>query len=103
MEADSTNKAVRELLDKMVRDLPGYRWDSLCAYSDGMGHTIIEINIFRKSGQESAGRISYHLESGEVMTHHYPAFEGKVPETIVDFLLDVFNLEKRLSEAESSI
>jgi hypothetical protein len=98
MEAQYRNKVVKELLDKLVVDLPGYRWDSLCAFSDGQGTTMIELNIFRNGGQEVAGRIAYQLETGEVHRFHYRPIRDHAPETIVDFLLDVYNFEKQLFE-----
>lgn len=99
IESQYINKAVKELLNKLVQDLPGYRWDSLCSYSDGRGTTMIELNIFRRDGQESAGRIAYQLETGEVHRFHYTPIRDHAPETIVDFLLDVYNFEKRMSDA----
>jgi hypothetical protein len=103
MEVNAINKAVKELLDKMVTDLPGYRWDSMCAFSDGMGMTLIELNIFRREGQEAAGRIAYQLETGEVQRFHYTPIKADAPEMIVDFLLDVYNFEKRMSDAGASL
>jgi hypothetical protein len=102
METQLINKAVKDLLDKLVHDLIGYRWDSLCAFSDGQSMTVIELNIWRKDGQESAGRISYQLETGDVLRYHYPPIGGNAPEPIIDFLLDLYNLEKRISEAALS-
>lgn len=99
MDSQYINKAVKELLDKLVHDLPGYRWDSLCAYSDGQGVTMIELNIFRKDGQEMAGRIAYQLETGEVHRFHYAPIGNHAPEMIVDFLLDVYNFERCMVNA----
>lgn len=99
MEMVFVNKAVKEVLDKICSELNGYRWDSLCAFSDGKGITLIELNLYRKDGQELAGRIVYQLESGEVLRFHYPAFSGHAPEEILDFLLDVFNLEQHIHAA----
>ncbi len=96
MESNFINKAVKDLLDKVCSDLPGYRWDSLCSYSNGRGLTLIELNLFRKDGQEMAGRIAYQLETGEVLRYHYPAFSGDAPTEILDFLLDVMNLESQI-------
>lgn len=87
-------------MDKMVLDIPGRRWESLVTWSDGKGVTVIEVNIYRRDGQEKAGRISYRLESGEVLSAHYPGFEGDFPETVVDLLLDVVNLEARFAQME---
>jgi hypothetical protein len=99
METQLINKAVRELLDKLVTDLPGYRWDSFCTSSDGQGVTMIELNIFRKGGQEVAGRIAYRLETGEVQRFQYAPIRDHAPEMIVDFLLDVYNFEKQMFDA----
>lgn len=97
MEIEPTiiNKAVREILDKMVHDLPHYRWERLCTYSDGKGMTIIELNIYRAGGSERLGRIAYHLETGEVVNYRYPGYSDVAPESIVDLILDVVNLERR--------
>jgi hypothetical protein len=103
MEAHYINKAVKELLDKLVHDLPGYRWDSLCSYNDGQGVTLIELNIFRRDGQETAGRIAYQLETGEVFRFHYAPIRDHAPESILDFLLDVYNFEKRMSDSKASL
>jgi hypothetical protein len=103
MDAQYINKAVKELLDKLVRDLPGYRWDSLCTSTDGQGMTIIELNIFRKGGQEVAGRIAYQLETGEVLLFQYAPIRNHAPEMVVDFLLDVYNFEQQLSKVEEGL
>lgn len=95
MEPDLINKAVKEILDKMVLDLPAYRWESLCTYSDGKGMTIIEINIYRSGGSEKLGRIAYRLESGLVQNHSYRDFVDETPDSILDFILDVVNLEHK--------
>ena len=99
MEAHYINKAVKDLLDKLVGDLPGYRWDSACAYSDGRSMTMIELNIWRKDGQEAAGGIAYQLETGDVLHFRYPPMGREGPEQIVDFLLDLYNMERKLSDA----
>lgn len=101
MDSELINKAVRELLNKLVEDLPEYRWDSLCAYSDGLGTTMIELNIFRKNGQETAGKIAYQLETGIVHRFQYKPMRANAPEMIVDFLLDVYNFEKQMSAARN--
>lgn len=95
IEPTIINKAVREILDKMVRELPHYRWESLCTYSDGKGTTIIELNIYRAGGSERLGRIAYHLETGEVVNLRYRDFKGDAPESIVDLILDVVNIERQ--------
>ena len=91
------NKAVKELLDKMVREIPGRRWESMVTFSDGKGTTVIELNVYRGGGQEKAGRIAYQLENGEVLEARYPGYDGAFPESILDLLLDVVNLEGQLS------
>lgn len=103
MENNFVNKAVKELLDKICKDLKGYRWDSLCAYSNGKGLTLIELNLFRKDGQEMAGKITYQLETGEVLRFVYPAFQGQAPSEILDFLLDVLNLENQIQRNEINL
>ncbi len=89
------NKAVREILDKMVRELPQYRWESLVNYSDGKGTTNIEVNIYRAGGSERLGRITYHLETGEVVDFKYRGYAGDAPESIVDLILDIVNMERQ--------
>ena len=103
MEHNFINKAVKELLDKICNHLQGYRWDSLCGFSDGKGLTLIELNLFRKDGQEMAGRIAYQLETGLVLRFYYPAFTGNAPEDILDFLLDVLNLESQIHATKAAL
>lgn len=103
MDTQLINKAVKDLLDKLVIDVPGYRWDSLCSFSDGRGMTVIELNVWRKDGQETAGRIAYQLETGDVLNFHYPPIGKDAPEPVVDFLLDLYNLERRMFEAGLSV
>ena len=93
MRAEDINRAVKDLLDKLVADLPGYRWDSLCTSAKEPSLTVIELNIWRKNGQESAGRIAYQLETGLVLHFHYPPIGNNVPEPVLDFLLDLYNFE----------
>ena len=97
MEIEPTiiNKAVREILDKMVHELPQYRWESMVSYSDGKGTTIIELNIYRSGGSERLGRITYQLETGDVVNLRYKDLPSDAPESIVDLVLDVVNLEHR--------
>ena len=97
MEIEPTiiNKAVREILDKMVRELPTYRWEGLCSFSDGKGTTIIELNIYRSGGSERLGRITYQLETGDVVNFRYRDLPEDAPDSIVDLILDVVNLEYR--------
>lgn len=95
MEPQLINKAVREILDKMTQDLPAYRWESLCTFSDGKGKTFIEINIYRGGGSDKLGRIAYQLETGQVLNHSYRDFGEESPESILDFILDVVNLEHK--------
>jgi hypothetical protein len=99
MDTKLINKAVKDLLDKLVHDLPGYRWDALCAFSDGQGMTMIELNVWRKDGQETAGRVAYQLETGDVLNYHYPPIGAHAPEPVVDFLLDMYNFERLMVEA----
>lgn len=98
MELDrhATNVAVKRILDKLVESLPGYRWERICTYSDGMETTIVEVSIYRQGGSLLAARLSYHVESGRLMEFHYPSHNGPKPETVVDLLLDIFNQEHLL-------
>ena len=92
---NTINKAVREILNELVIELPRYRWESICTYSDGVGKTIIELNVYRNGGSERAGRIAYQLETGEVLNHSYQGMNGSSPTSILDFVLDIANLERR--------
>ncbi|MEM0996772.1 MAG: hypothetical protein AAGN35_06825 [Bacteroidota bacterium] len=97
IEPPIINKAVRELLEKMTREVSGRRWESMVTFSDGKGTTIIELNVYRGGGQERAGRIAYRLETGEVMEARYPGLGEELPESVVDLLLDAVNLEHQLA------
>jgi hypothetical protein len=99
MDAYWINKFVKELLDKMVDELPGFRWDSLHTSEDAQGITMVELNLFRRDGQEVAGMIAYQLKTGEVYRLNYRPIQAEASEMIVDLLLDVYNLERTLSEA----
>jgi hypothetical protein len=103
MQSQLINKAVKDLLDKLVLDLAGYRWDSLCSFSDGKGMTVIELNVWRKDGQEAAGSIAYQLETGDVLRFHYPPIGQNAAEPIVDFLLDMYNLERDMCQANMTL
>lgn len=94
IEQPIINKAVKELLDKLVREHEGYRWESMCSFSDGKGTTYIEVNVYREKGSERLGRIAYHLETGQVLNFRYNGYGDKGPESIVDLLLDITNLER---------
>ncbi|MFM2377043.1 MAG: hypothetical protein RLZZ165_2140 [Bacteroidota bacterium] len=99
MNAYWIDKFVKELLDKMVDELPGFRWDSLYTSEEEQGSTMVELNLFRRDGQEAAGMIAYQLKTGEVHRFNYKPIQSDASEMIVDFLLDVYNLERTLSEA----
>jgi hypothetical protein len=103
MDAQFINKAVRDLLNQLVRELPGYRWDALCAFRDGKGKTVMELNVWRNDGQERAGHITYQMETGEVLAYHYPPLGKGAPEPVLDFLLDLYNMERRLSEVRRQL
>lgn len=95
IDPNTINKAVREILNQLVQELPRYRWESICTYSDGAGKTIIELNVYRSGGSERLGRIAYQLETGDVLNHSYPGMNGSSPSSILDFVLDVANFERR--------
>jgi|GEM_PF-2341834 hypothetical protein len=90
----TTNLAVKRILDALIQELPGYRWERICSFSDGQGHTVVEVSLYRKGGSLLAARLSYHVESGRLLDYHYPAHEGVPPENVVDLLLDIHNTEK---------
>ena len=96
MEIDpqTTNRAVREILNQLVRQLPGYRWESICTFSDGRGRTIIELNLYRSGGSRRIARIAYQLETGAILNYSYRSDLGKAPDSVVDLLLDIANAER---------
>lgn len=98
MEPTIINKAVREILDQLVRDFPDYRWESLCTESDGRGQTIIEVNIYRGGGSRRIGQVTYHLESGDILNFRYRNQLTTEPTSVVDFVLDIVNMEKLQTE-----
>lgn len=97
MEAKMINRTVREMLNKLIQDRKGYLWESICTYSDGKGQTFLEINIYAEQGNVQMGRIAYHLETGNLLNFRYKGYSGSHPETIIDLLLDIFNLSKKAS------
>jgi hypothetical protein len=94
LTATETGRAAKAILDSITAELPGYRWESLCAYSDGKSKTVLELSLYRKNGSELVVSIGYHVETGEMMTHRYPGYEGEAPENIIDLLLDTHNHER---------
>jgi hypothetical protein len=96
MELDqhATNHAVREILDGLVKELPGYRWERICAFSDGKETTIIEVSLYRKQGSEMAVTLSYQLETGALINCRYDAYNAPLPDSLIDLLLDICNFER---------
>lgn len=103
IEPHIVNKAVREILDKLVEELPDYRWEGLCTSSNGPGETTIELNIYRNGGSERLGQISYHLESGDVLDYRYRGHLGDEQASIVDLVLDIVNLERDRVQLEKEV
>ena len=96
MDRHETNLAVNKILDQLTATLPGYRWERICTFSDGLETTIVEVSVYREGGSLLAARLSYHVESGRLLDFHYLAHKGSKPETVVDLLLDIFNHELAL-------
>lgn len=96
MDRHATNVAVKRILDQLVETLPGYRWERICTFSDGMETTIVEVSVYREGGSLLAVRLSYHVESGRLLDFHYLAHKGPKPETVIDLLLDIYNQEHAL-------
>lgn len=102
MDMDSSNHinaTVRDLLNKLVDDYPHYRWESLCAYSDGREKTILEITIYSNHGNRQMGKITYQLETTEVLNVHYLGYHNAHPDSIIDLLLDIMNIVKTQESA----
>lgn len=97
MEIDptTTNKAVKEILDQMISELPRYRWESICVNADVIGRTIIEVNVYSAGGSRMNGRLVYQLETGEVLDWKYQGLETAASESVIDIVLDIANLERR--------
>ena len=56
---------ILDLLNKISRDHQNISWKIKCAYSDGMGTTINEIKLLRKSRKKGIGRLLYRVETGK--------------------------------------
>jgi len=93
MSEDERNKTVKNILDKLIQHKPEYKWDAHCTYADGKGTTILEVLIFSKLGRTINGRISYLVESGDVINFYYKGMQEDNPDSIIDLLLDIFNFE----------
>jgi hypothetical protein len=94
LNATETGRAIKAILDGITAELPGYRWESLCAYADGKGMTVLEISLYRKNGSELVVSVGYHVETGQMLHHRYPGYQGQAPDTLIDLLLDAINLER---------
>jgi hypothetical protein len=94
LTATETGKAIKAILDGITAELPGYRWESLCAYTDGKDMTVLEVSLYRKNGSELVVSVGYHVETGQMLQHRYPGYEGQAPETLIDLLLDAINMER---------
>ena len=94
MKPTETNRIVIDLLNVLIGHNPDYRWKLKCAYSDGKGKTIMEVSVYSGENQYRHGRIAYVAESGNVLNFTYRGYEGIRPESIIDLMLDINNLEK---------
>ncbi len=94
LNATETGRAIKAILDGITNELPGYRWESLCAFTDGKGKTVLEISLYRKNSSELVVSIGYHVEAGEMLHYRYPGYTGTAPESVIDLLLDTHNLER---------
>lgn len=94
-DPQGVNAAVRNLLNKLVEDFPTYRWESICAYSDGREQTILEITIYSENGARQMGKIAYRLENNEVMHVHFTGYHSPAQDSIIDLLLDIHNIVRQ--------
>lgn len=88
-------RVVFGMLDVLTEKIPVMRWESICAFSDGISRTIIQLNIYDERGNVQVGRIAFRIETGEVLNFYYRNYEGESPEVITDLILDIYNLETR--------
>jgi len=83
-----------DLLNKICNDYRNLSWRISCNYVNGLGKTILEIFIIEHPRSYIKRKIAFQLENGRVLNHNIKELKGST-ENIVDFLLDLINLEKR--------
>ena len=88
-----TNHAIKEILDQITQDLPGYRWERICAFTDGKDKTVLELSLYRQDGQELAASFAYQVETGEILHYRNSTRTLPTPDALIDLLLDIRNQE----------
>ena len=87
-------KEICDLLQLLNKLSPGIRISTKCIYADGMGKTYILIDIYCCSSLK--GEIIYRQETGKVKEGFYKNLILENGSYILDVLLDIYNLEKKL-------
>lgn len=90
------------LLSKLTYDFQDISWKITCTYSDGNGQNIFKITI-SDINPPSQSYITFRLEDGCVINCRYKTIQQAYGENIIDTLLDVINLEKRLHRLPHNI
>lgn len=96
MEKKEIKAAIDGILHKLIRDNSTLSWNISCAYSDGKGQTILQLNFFTSGKNKKKGTIGFHAETGQVIkSSYYKGLHIKEKElSVIDLLLDIWNLEK---------
>ncbi len=89
------DKTIKDLLKKLVKDQPKITWKIRGTYANGKEPGVIELSIYKKPEMIKKGTIAYNPETGEVKNFFYKDVEGLKPDSIVDLLLDIINLENQ--------
>lgn len=89
-------KNILGLLAKMTHDFQDLTWKINCTYSDGKGQNIFKITISDINPPYLQGYVTFRLEDGCVINCRYKALQHSYGENIIDTLLDIIILEKRL-------
>jgi len=94
---------VLDLLKKLSKDHLELTWKINCVYVNGRGEAVYEIIVYQLPNQDTVGRITFNMTTGQVINCYYQGM-GKVKETsIVDVLLDVILLEQHNHEAPEPV
>lgn len=94
-EQFNIDKTIKDLLKKLVHDHPDITWKIKGGYADGMKGGTIELSIYQKPEMTKKGTVAYQPESGKIVNFFYKDADGLRPDSIVDLLLDIINLESR--------
>lgn len=99
MKPTETNRIVIDLLNVLIGENRDYKWKLKCSYSDGKGKTIMEASIYSGENQHRHGRIAYVAETGNVLNFTYRGYQDRKPESVIDLMLDINNLEKHYKQS----